>query len=520
MSRLLFTIAIICLIAEVCNAESRPVAKKYVPEPKIVDTGNYLVGCYYYPGWHEYSKWAVLNDFPERRPILGYADDANPEVVDWQIKWALEHGIKFMIYDWYWNKGARHHEEGLHEGFFKSKYQDKMQFCLLWANHNGAGSHSKEDMISVTKFWIDNYFKRPNYLKLNGKNVIVIFNPNGITNDMGVDATVDTFVKMRKLCEDSGVGGLYLIACARPSKEQICTVTAEGYDSISGYNYPWAGDKGQKDAPYEWMVDAYKDIWDQIRAMSSVPYIPLCEAGWDSRPWHGEKARVRTGKSAELWQKMLTNARDYRCNLNNKLPDGKRVIFIEAWNEFGEGDYIEPTAGSGFSYLEAVRNVFAPASKPPAVILPKDLGMGPYDLPVPKLQASWDFSKPEDRVWTQSNTTTLTYEGGILRTEATNHDPILSSPFVEIDTAKFRTLEVKMKVDSSGEGQVFFTGKKEALSEDKSVRFKTIIDGEFHTYTIDMSTNPGWKGIITGLRLDPANKTGAKIEIAYVRFKQ
>lgn len=352
-------------------------ALKYVPVPRIADTGDYRVGCYYFPGWRDYGAWSVLNDFPERKPILGYAHDGNPEVVDWQISWALEHGISFFIYDWYWSKGSRHLEEGLHDGLFRSKYQDKMDFCLLWANHNGPGTHSEADMLEVTKYWIDNYFKRPNYLKIDGKNVMVIFNPGGITGDMGVDGAKAAFAKMRKLCEDSGVGGIYFVACTWPQAHWIKQAADVGYDALSGYNYPSAGDKGQNVAPYSWMVDGYNEIWNQIADAATVPYIPLCEAGWDSRPWHGPNARVRTGKSAELWQKMLSNAKAYDDDPTHKLPGGKKFVFCEAWNEFGEGDYVEPNAGDGFDYLEAIRKVFAPTSKPPTIVVPEDIGMDP-----------------------------------------------------------------------------------------------------------------------------------------------
>ncbi|NLN74930.1 MAG: hypothetical protein GX139_01275, partial [Armatimonadetes bacterium] len=297
---------------------------KYVPEPKPANTVDYLVGCYYFPGWRDYGAWSVLNDYPERRPILGYAHNGNPEVVDWQIKWALEHGIQFFIYDWYWIKGSRGLEEGLHDGFLRSRYQNKMKFCLLWANHNDPGSHSEDDMLKVTQFWIDNYFKRDNYLKIDGKNVMVIFSPHNITADMGSDATRAAFEKMNKLCEDAHVGGIYFIACGKGDAGWARQLENEGYDAISGYNYPSAGDRGQKSAPYSWMVDAYKVIWNDISDAATIPYIPLCEAGWDSRPWYGLTARVRTGKSPQLWQKMLDNARRYCDEPSRTLPDGRK----------------------------------------------------------------------------------------------------------------------------------------------------------------------------------------------------
>ncbi len=69
--------------------------------------GPYEVGAYYFPGWHDASRWQPLQRFPERRPVLGWYREGDPEVADWQIKWAVEHGITFFAYDWYWSRRAR-----------------------------------------------------------------------------------------------------------------------------------------------------------------------------------------------------------------------------------------------------------------------------------------------------------------------------------------------------------------------------------------------------------------------------
>lgn len=491
---------------------------KYVPEPKPVSS-DYLVGCYYFPGWYSYDRWAVLNDYPERKPVLGYYREGDPEVADWQIKWALEHGINFWIYDWYWTKGGRMLEHGIHDAFFKSRYGEKMKFCLLWANHNPAGTSSDEDLMAVTKYWIDNYFNRPNYLKLGGKNVMVIFSPGRLTEDMGADAVEASFAKMKKMCEDAGVGGLYLVACTYPDPNGIKQLEYEGYDALSGYNYPNAGDKGQVVAPYEWMVDGYKDFWKQIDDAASIPYIPLCEPGWDSRPWHGPNARVRTGKSPEMWEQMLANAKGFADTAGRALPEGKKVVFLEAWNEFGEGDYIEPHAQFGFDYLEAVRTVFAPQSPKPDIIVPRDLGMGPYDLSKPSPRMAWDFSKPEDRAWYAANMANPSYEGGALKSQAKGGDPMISTGGVEIDAGKFKTLEIKMKTDKDSQAQVFFARPNGRIVEERSARFDIKGDGQFRVYEVDMSKNPGWRGIIGSLRFDPTNEPDADIEIAYIKAK-
>ncbi len=494
---------------------------KYVPEPKPADTGDYLVGCYNFPGWRDYAAWSVLDAFPNRRPLLGYYNDGDPEVNDWQITWALDHGIGFLIYDWYWQQGHRHHEEGLHDGFLKARYCDRMKFCLLWANHNQPKTSSYDDLMNVTKYWIDNYFKLPNYLKLGGRNVMVIFAPQRLTEDMGKDEVKRAFADMNKVCVAAGVGGLYMVACGNPNQAAVDTLEYEGYSALSGYNYPAAGDRGQSVAPYSWMVDGYKQIWDDIAGRATIPYIPLCEAGWDSRPWHGTQSRVRTGKTPELWQKMLSNAKAFDDDPTHKLPEGKKLVFLEAWNEYGEGDYIEPHREFGFDYLEAIRKVFAPGSKPPVIVLPKDIGLGPYDLPKPVPVTSWDFSDPNARTWTlDTSHGTVSYPGGVMHLDIASNDPSIWSPVSEIDASRLRTLEIKMRMDVADTAQLFFGASRHGFSEASSVQFPTFGDNKFHVYEIDLGANPLWRGTIGALRFDPNSRPSSKVEIAYIKIRE
>ncbi|MDH7602670.1 MAG: glycoside hydrolase family 99-like domain-containing protein [Armatimonadota bacterium] len=490
-----------------------------VPDPTPADTSPYLVGCYYFPGWHTYERWSVLDEFPERKPVLGYYREGDPQVADWHIKWALEHGISFFIYDWYWVQGTRQLEHALHNGLFNSKHADKIKFCLLWANHNPDKTSSEEDCLNVTRYWIEHYFNKPNYLKVEGKNVVVIFSPDRLTLDMGSEAVRVAFEKMRKMCEDAGVGGLYLVACTYPGRERVERLVREGYDALTGYNYPSAGSRGRRIAPYEWMVEGYKEIWDEIANTASIPYIPVCEAGWDARPWHGYDSLVRTGKSPELWQHMLQNAKAFVDDPRHKQDGDKKLVFLEAWNEFGEGDYIEPHAEYGFDYLEAVRRVFAPHSSAPEIVVPPDVGLGPYELPKPEPKTSWDFSNPADQVWTVGNMSDLSFSDGLMRATARNNDPAFYSPYTTIDASKFKTVEIKMRMDKGSEAQIFFAKPRGTMSEAKSVRFPVIGDGEWHVYTVDMSQNKRWQGKIGQIRIDPNSEPHSRVEVAYVKLR-
>lgn len=210
-----------------------------VPPPTPV-IPRYPVGVYYFPGWRAAGQWAPITRFPERKPVLGWYREGDPQIADWHIKWAVEHGITFFVYDWYWVQGARQLEHALHEGYFQSRYRRHLQFCLLWANHNPPNTSSHEDCIAVTRFWIENYFHRPEHLQIDGKPVLIIFSPYRLRADMGSDAVKRAFDAMREECVRAGLKGLYLIACIGGAGEaQIAA--REGYDAVTAYNWPHLG---------------------------------------------------------------------------------------------------------------------------------------------------------------------------------------------------------------------------------------------------------------------------------------
>ncbi|MDI6828259.1 MAG: glycoside hydrolase family 99-like domain-containing protein [Armatimonadota bacterium] len=486
----------------------------YVPEPKPVK-GDIEVGMYYYPGWWDYHRWAVLDEYPERRPVLGYYREGEPEVADWHIKWMVEHGVSFIVYDWYWCAGGRSHEHALHNGYLKSKYRDKIKFCLLWANHNPPKTSSAEDMANVTNYWLDNYFSMPEYFKIDGKPVVIIFSPNRLTEDMGSNGVREALEKSREMAKSRGLPGIYFVGCVSPNKHQIETLENEGYDALSGYNYPSAGDKGRLIAPYDDMVVGYQNIWNTIAAFSKIPYIPVTEPGWDSRPWHGINARVRTGKTPEKFAKMLQNAKEF---LNNHKTS-PRIVLVEAWNEFGEGDYTEPHLEWGFGYLDAIRRVFTTAPDDHIDVVPQDVGLGPYEFVKPKPVTSWMFDGMEESSWSASQgLSDVGVENGCLVARSVGSDPAFYGPTVDIDASKYKTFEIRMKVDKGKQAQVFWAGRLSSFNEKMSVRFDIIPDGKFHLYKIDLGAVPTWRGKITSLRFDPTDTGGARIEIDHIRF--
>jgi hypothetical protein len=348
----------------------------YVPEPRPVDTSPYQIGIYYFPGWSpdQWNRWQKQKGFPERDPVLGFYREGDPEVADWHIKWAVENGISFFMYDWYWRNGHVDLERGLEDGYLKARYRDYLKFCVMWANHAGFADHSLDQLLTVTDYWVENYFWRECYLKIDGKPVVSFFAPSNLTRDLGGSENVlGAFGAMRERAGNAGMPGIYFIACGDNSPASQERFMSEGYDAVSAYNYPHAGATSQR-SPYSAMMEAHVEIWNNSLEERILPYIPLLTVGWDSRPWHGDDALVRFGRSTESFRNGLSAMKRW-MDTNNV-----QIGLLEAWNEWGEGSYIEPNTEFGFGDLEAIRSVFARSGGWPQNIAPSDVGLGPYHI--------------------------------------------------------------------------------------------------------------------------------------------
>jgi hypothetical protein len=371
---LLPTLTVLLLAASCHGVPSAP-HEAGIPAPQPVSTGEYLVGAYYFPGWPTQEKWKLLDGFPERMPLLGYYREGDPVVMDWQIKWAVEHGIAFFAFDWYWDRGQRQLEHALHDGYLRARFRSSMKFCLLWANHNPPKSSTEADLLAMTDYWIAQYFREPDYLTVDGKPVVIVFTPRTLREDMGTDAVRAGFLRVRERVRAAGLPGIFIMGATRESPDGLRALAHEGYDASTGYNYPHAGmaDATALSAPYALMVDGYEQIWNSIAAQGIIDYAPVTEPGWDSRPWHGAEALVRTGRDPEQFEDMLRRARAFTDR--HPLAGGKKLVLIEAWNEYGEGEVIEPHRQWAFAYLDAIRRVFARARDRHRDLTPADLGL-------------------------------------------------------------------------------------------------------------------------------------------------
>jgi len=495
----------------------------YVPAP-VPAKWKYRVGSYYFPGWYDASRWEpVQRVAPQRKPVLGWYDESNPEIIDWQIKWAVEHGVSFFLVDWYWSAGNTHLMHWL-EGFDKAKYRDQLDWAIMWANHNAPNTHSKEDWIKVTQFWIDHYLKMPNYLQVDGKPAVYIWAPYNIRRDLGGSPQAAELLAIsQQMAKQAGLPGITFIAMnAGNSLGEAQTLKAEGY--VGNATYHWWADAMSVAAdaghfPFSLVAERSKAGWEQRREWlteAGLFYQPTADTGWDSRPWHGDKARVISDRTTADFTKILRDAKSYLDAHNENF------LILGPWNEWGEGSYIEPNQEYGFEMLDAVHDVFCEPGPKPLDIVPSDIGLGPYDLPPrPAGRTAWDFENTTDGWSRMMGVTNLHQEGGALVFTTDTTDPALASPPLNALAREYPYVAIRLAA-GPGEGgdglQLFFSTATAAVSENTSVKLPLILDGQPHDYLFDMRSNPRWMGLVRGFRLDVGSQKGVTLRIDSIRM--
>ena len=362
----------------------------YVPEPNPVKS-EYEIGALYFPGWYHGHSWSrIWSRCPVRRPLLGWYNESSPEVIDWQIKWSVENGIQFYLVDWYWNQGNRHLEHWI-QGFQQARYKSYLKWAMMWANHNGPGSHSLEDQANVTKYWIDNYFKTPEYYTIDGRPVVMIWSPEGMDRDViaiekkkgrelkkgeGVKQLLDL---SREMAKQAGLKGIYFVAMKWPeastSAADIQWLADAGFEMTSIYHFMDDGGKAitRRKFSFDLVVEASKPYWQKRHETGILPFLPNLSTGWDDRPWndHCWIADRTPDKFAEICRQFKQFSKETGI---------KRAVLAPV-NEWGEGSYAEPCREFGFGMYEAVRDNLCEKSESgwPLNCGPKDVGLGPYE---------------------------------------------------------------------------------------------------------------------------------------------
>ncbi|MDR7221367.1 glycoside hydrolase family 99-like domain-containing protein [Aminobacter aminovorans] len=289
---------------------------------------------------------------------LGYYDLRLPEIMRRQVELAKLYGISAFCFHLYWFGGRRLLEDPL-DHYLATADLD-LPFCLCWANETWsrrwsgreqdvllAQRHSAEDDVAVIR-GLDKYFRDPRYLKIDGKPVFTIYRAS-LFPDLKA-----TIARWRAEMATLGYPGIYLIAT---NAFDFVGHEDVGFDALS--EFPPHGirtpnvESDMAVAPIKkgGRIRRYPDVvaTEAAKRMGSGVIHPGVMPSWDNSARRPTSAQIYHGSTPALFEEWLGHAMK-RAQAN---PANERLVFINAWNEWGEGAYLEPDLRYGYAYLDA-----------------------------------------------------------------------------------------------------------------------------------------------------------------------
>ena len=365
---------------------------------------DYYVCAYVWPSCHDDSlahkwlwadgegEWEVIKQgdprfeghYQPKQPLWGYELDDDPQVVERWIKTALKHGVNTFIYDWYWYNApdgwsGPYLEDALDKGFLGAPSNRKMNFYIMYANHDVKYSYwnwhkwgpdadsllfnpriGMADWKKVVDRVITRYFHLPNYVKIDGCPVFAMFNADIFKQGFSCpEEAAEAMQYFRDEVRKAGFPGLHLQLTpgggsdpsAKRQEKMKDNIDLLGINSIAFYNM------GGFDCDYVQHNENAVRFRNNTDAAYDIPLFPTVSIGWDDTPRFprkGEKHVTRFNQSPEVFAKYLQIAKEYADAHRDTQPP---FIMINAWNEWVEGSYLLPDKVNGFGYLEAVKDV-------------------------------------------------------------------------------------------------------------------------------------------------------------------
>ena len=377
----------------------------YIPEPNPAKTDR-IVAAHYYAAWKKGAAGLhegfndLAEEYPDRTPLMGYYDEENPEVCDWEIKWAVEHGINCFIYCWYRkqeNMGkpvtmdALRCGHGIHEALLNAKYRNYMKFAIMFEASSRWSGTDEQDMVdNLMPFWMENYFKKDNYLIIDNKPVLFMYAQERLEMDgfKSIQSQKKTFDRCREYAKGFGFDGLIIALCQfKPDRERHAELMERGYDFRCGYT------SGYK-SPYDFYDDQDAIIEEQCRIFQhnlepgNKEFLPTASCFRDSTPRFSQRwvdLGYRFRNTSNIWYLAPERFKDLLKRMKaiaDAQPEdswARKMIMIDNWNEWDEGHFVAPSHKFGFKYLQAIREALSECNNLPDYITPHDQGFTGYN---------------------------------------------------------------------------------------------------------------------------------------------
>jgi lipopolysaccharide biosynthesis protein len=287
---------------------------------------------------------------PRSPAHLGFYDLRVPEVREKQAELARSHGIEAFCYWHYWFHGKRLLERPFNEVLATGT--PDLPFCLAWANETWSRrwlgeerdilmkqAYSREDDLDHIG-WLIEAFADDRYLCVDGRPVFLIYRPGDLPEP---EATTDLW---RSQCVRAGLPEPYLLGIISHRDEDW---RKSGFDG----NVDFEPQLGVLPGPLEDGLKIYDYTYARKRMTSrerEYPYYPCVFVSWDNTPRRGEDGIVFINATPEAFGQGVSEA----IAFVSENPPDHRLVFLNAWNEWAEGNYLEPDRSHGLGFLESV----------------------------------------------------------------------------------------------------------------------------------------------------------------------
>lgn len=308
---------------------------------------------------------------PRHPGELGYYDLRLPEVQERQVELARQHGIEAFCFHYYWFSGRKRLLEKPIDQYVANPNID-FPFCLCWANENWTRrwDGQEQDVLMEQRHephddleFIEDVaplFKDSRYLRVNGKPLLIVYRVD-ILPDANKTARV-----WRDYCREQGIGEIHLVAA---QSFGIGNPHPYGFDAAMEFPphdvaaHPVNDQVTLTNPDFSGAIFDYADIVSRELIKQAPKDYRLYRTvfpAWDNEARKPGRGHIFTHSTPNLYRQWLAGV----CDHADRHPSDEKLVFINAWNEWAEGAYLEPDRRYGYGYLQATQQALAmyPAS--------------------------------------------------------------------------------------------------------------------------------------------------------------
>ena len=310
---------------------------------------------------------------------LGYYDLRMPLIREAQAQMAREAGVEGFMYWHYWFGNGRTLMAEIFNEVLETGKPD-FPFCLGWANHSWtrrtwdvAAQYHKDLDLMVQEYpgyedivaHFNNVlpaFKDKRYITVDGKPLFLVYDPIALPDPK-------KFMNIwNQLAIENGLIGIHFVGLTGGWLSKYQQTLDLGFDAIAPSNL-WYAESKVKGSFKKMIEHKFREHFPKIAPLDKYKYssiikylftdydklengYPSIIPNWDRSPRGGKRAIIYTGSTPELFKKHIQNA----LEIIKDKKDEHKILFLRSWNEWAEGNYMEPDLKFGHGYLDALKS--------------------------------------------------------------------------------------------------------------------------------------------------------------------